>query len=136
MTGTSRSYRNKGYNLGIEYHPGLKKDAGYSKTNLSAQEPSGFIPVRPSLFQNYPNPFNPSTEIQFEILESAHVRLVIYNSLGQEVRTLTDGHMISGSHSVLWDGRDDNGVKLSSGVYFYRIDAGEFTRTKKMINLK
>jgi hypothetical protein len=97
--------------------------------------PSGF-----SLQQNYPNPFgsaingtsNSATLIQFNIPETAQVRLVIYNLLGQKVRTLRDEDFEPGSHVAQWDGRDDSGVRVGAGVYLYRIKAGDFVEKKKM----
>ncbi len=84
-----------------------------------------------SLEQNYPNPFNPSTTIKFSIPEQTNVTLKIFNSIGQEVASLLNGQMAAGNHSV-----DFNASKLSSGVYFYRIDSPSFTSTKKMILIK
>jgi hypothetical protein len=84
-----------------------------------------------SLDQNYPNPFNPSTEIRFSIPENSHVRLVVYNSLGQEVSTLLDQTAPAGQHTVKMDAS-----RLASGVYFYQIQAGSYTALKKMVLLK
>lgn len=84
-----------------------------------------------SLEQNYPNPFNPTTKIRFTIPEQTNVTLKIFNSIGQEVASLLNGQMAAGNHSV-----DFNASKLSSGVYFYRIDSPSFTSTKKMILIK
>jgi len=84
-----------------------------------------------ALNQNYPNPFNPSTEIAFDLPVASHVDLTIYNVLGQKVETLVDREMEAGSHTVTW-----NADKVSTGVYFYRISAKDFTETKKMLMLK
>ena len=93
--------------------------------------PETTIPEVYSLEQNYPNPFNPSTTIKFSIPEQTNVTLKIFNSIGQEVASLVNGEMAAGNHSV-----DFNASKLSSGVYFYRIDSPSFTSTKKMILIK
>jgi len=93
--------------------------------------PETGIPEVFSLQQNYPNPFNPSTTIKFSIPEQTNVTLKIFNSIGQEVASLLNGEMAAGNHSV-----DFNASKLSSGVYFYRIDSPSFTSTKKMILIK
>jgi len=87
---------------------------------------------------NYPNPFNPKTRISFALPKQAKVTLDIYNILGQKVRTLVNGDMEAGYQSVEWDGTDDNGVGISSGVYLYKLDAnqGEFRRVSKMTFLK
>ena len=94
------------------------------------------IPTAFGLAQNVPNPFNPVTEIRFAIAAGCHVRLEIYDVLGKRVRTLIDGREKAGYRSALWDGRNDEGVDVSSGVYFYRLEAGGFTDTKKMILLR
>jgi len=89
-----------------------------------------------SLEQNYPNPFNPETRINFSLLLPAQVRLTVLNILGQKVATLVDGHLPSGMKSVRWNGRDESGRFVPSGVYFYRIDTPEFTQTRRMILMK
>ena len=81
------------------------------------------MPERFSLEANYPNPFNPSTTIGYGVPENAAVRIAIYNLLGQEVATLVDAPHIAGRYSVVWDGRDQSGSSVSSGVYIYRMSA-------------
>ncbi len=94
------------------------------------------IPSQFSLNQNYPNPFNPETKLEFTLSKDCFVRLDIYNILGKRIRTLVDGYLTAGYKTVNWDGKDDNGNEVPTGVYFYRIKAGEFTQAKKMILLK
>jgi len=94
------------------------------------------IPLTKALWQNYPNPFNPSTTIKFDLDRSEHVSLSVYNIKGQLVTTLLDSFMPSGSHSVVWNGVDENGVGVSNGIYFYRLVSGEFSVTRKMILMK
>ena len=89
-----------------------------------------------ALFQNQPNPFNPDTKISYSLPQPCHVSLIIYNLLGQKVRTLFNDHQEAGMQTLTWDGRGDDGAQLSSGIYFYRLQAGEFTQTKKMSLLK
>ncbi len=96
----------------------------------------GIVPNGFSLYQNYPNPFNPSTTIEFYLDRASDVELHIFNTLGQEVRTIDLGRLSNGTHSTTWDGRDNSGQRLSSGMYFYRIKAGTLIETKKMIMLK
>ena len=94
------------------------------------------LPVRYKLYVNYPNPFNPYTNIKFDIPVQSDVTLKIYNILGQEVKTLLSEKLAPGSYKKLWDGRNDIGLKVASGLYFYRIKAGKFIDTKKMVLLK
>jgi subtilisin family serine protease len=91
------------------------------------------IPKEFELFQSYPNPFNPETSIRYGLPKAAEVKLVIYNALGQKVRTLESGPREAGYHEVIWDSRDESGVKLPSGVYVYKIEAGEFEKSAKMV---
>ncbi len=88
------------------------------------------------LLQNYPNPFNPSTTIEYEVKAASHVTLKIYNSIGQEVRTLVKSHHHPGSYKVVWDGMNNAGKSVSSGVYLYRMEAGGQSAARKMIFLK
>ncbi|MGH7595039.1 MAG: Ig-like domain-containing protein [bacterium] len=88
------------------------------------------------LNQNYPNPFNPSTHIRFELPKAAPITLSVYNSLGQEVRRLVNTQKPAGYHTVVWNGRDQQGKLLPSGIYHYRIQAGDFVATKKMVLAK
>lgn len=94
------------------------------------------IPTVYSLEQNFPNPFNPSTRIQYAIPEIARVKIVIYNLLGQKVRTFDFGQQSPGRYTITWDGRTQNGTIVSSGVYFYRFETQKFKQTKKLLMLK
>ena len=100
---------------------------------ISAKAP---VPTEFKLSQNYPNPFNPTTTIRFDLPEPALVKLEVYNVLGQRVRTLLDKKMNPGFHAVMWDGANEQGLRVSSGVYYYRISAGDFSSYKKMALLK
>ena len=86
--------------------------------------------------QNYPNPFNPSTIIRYQLTKNATVRLTIYNQLGQRVRKLGEAKQAAGTYHVNWDGKNEEGIEMASGIYFYRIDAGEFVESKKMLLLR
>lgn len=88
------------------------------------------------LLGNYPNPFNPSTTISFTTAKAAPVQITIYNLKGQAVRTWNLETEVGGNHSVQWDGFDDNGLSLSSGVYFYRMFSGAYSSTRKMVLMK
>ena len=100
--------------------------------------PKAVLPKAYALSQNYPNPFNPSTTIAFDVPEGKEVsvRLNVYNMRGQLVRTLVSEVKSEGSYQIQWNGDDNYGRKVSSGVYFYRIVAGEFSQTRKMVILK
>ena len=97
---------------------------------------AGDNPSVSSLSQNYPNPFNPQTTIAFSLATKGHVSVRVYNVSGQLVRTLANETRDSGAHTVTWDGRDQAGSPVSSGVYFYKLEAGSFAQTKKMVLLK
>lgn len=93
--------------------------------------PSTFV-----LAQNYPNPFNPTTTIKYNLSEAADVELVIINVLGEQVRTLVSSAQAAGEHSVVWDGRNQSGSQVSSGIYFYKMTADGATETRKMVMMK
>lgn len=88
------------------------------------------------LYDNFPNPFNPETNISFSIGETSRVALQIYNSLGEKILTIVDKNLTPGKYSYSWYGSDQNGKMVSSGVYYYRIIAGNFNETKKMLFIK
>ena len=94
------------------------------------------IPNSFSLEQNYPNPFNPETTVKFQLPKQVHVFIGIYNVLGQEVRTLIDKKISAGYHSIKWDGKNNDGDRVTSGIYYYRIKADTFTSLKKMLLMK
>ena len=90
------------------------------------------LPEQAQLFQNYPNPFNPQTNILFSLRKESDVVVKIYNLLGQEIRSLLDRKFEAGFHRVQWDGKDESGAGVSSGVYFYQLRAGSFSDVKRM----
>jgi hypothetical protein len=98
------------------------------------------MPVEYELTQNYPNPFNPETIIRFgipaHVTAGARVQLRIYNTLGELVRTLVDQDMLPGRYTARWNGRDERGVPVAAGVYIYRLVAGKYSATKRMLLLK
>ena len=89
-----------------------------------------------SLDQNRPNPFNPTTEISYRIAGQRLVTLKIYYVAGRLVRTMADGPQDAGVYSVTWNGIDNSGATVSTGVYFYRLEAGKYTETRRMVLLK
>ncbi|NOY57549.1 MAG: T9SS type A sorting domain-containing protein, partial [Calditrichaeota bacterium] len=90
------------------------------------------IPKKFDLSQNYPNPFNPATTIRYQLPQVSKVQLQIYNIMGQLVRTLVDGEKEPGYHAVTWDGHNNTGMSVGSGIYYYRLIAGEHVMVKKM----
>ncbi|RLC50577.1 MAG: hypothetical protein DRZ79_04150, partial [Candidatus Cloacimonadota bacterium] len=102
----------------------------------SVSSESTELPSFTALNGNYPNPFNPVTTISFGLNKNGFVNLEIYNTKGQHVRTLINKEMNAGYHQILWDGKDDNSRKVSSGIYFYKMKTTRFTSTKKMILMK
>ncbi len=94
------------------------------------------LPEAFSLDQNYPNPFNPSTTISFSLPSAGEARLEVYNVQGQLVKTLVEGHLDAGTHQVVWDGTDGTGAEVASGVYLYRLTAGDQVETRKMSLVK
>ncbi|HKK21567.1 MAG TPA: C25 family cysteine peptidase [candidate division Zixibacteria bacterium] len=131
----------------------LYEDSTYTIAAIKTGATIGFKSIQPSivtgvnesndqlprdfeLAQNYPNPFNPSTTIGFSLPARSKVVLEVFDVLGRRVRTLADGNYTSGRHEVVWDGETDSGSKVSSGIYFYRLQANAFSATKKMLLLK
>ncbi|MFH2049848.1 MAG: T9SS type A sorting domain-containing protein [bacterium] len=102
-----------------------------AKSSTPEELPEGY-----SLEQNYPNPFNPTTNISFSIPSSQHVTLEVINVLGQRVKALVDEELSAGSHTYEWDAKNENGEKVTSGMYFYRLTAGDKVISKKMTLLK
>jgi hypothetical protein len=105
----------------------------------------GFKPVTPtaqpanfswSLAQNHPNPFNPETDIRYSLAKEAQVSLTIYNLLGQKIRELVNASQPDGIYTAHWDGKDEVGRSMGSGIYFARLVAGEFVETKRMLLVK
>ena len=115
-------------------NPSINVSLMGSSTEVSNED--GVNPVITELMGNYPNPFNPTTTIRFSLKERGPVNINIYNILGQRVKTLVSGDLESGQHSYTWDGVDANGRNVASGVYFYKMQAGKYSSTKKMIMMK
>ncbi len=104
---------------------------GQESQKLSASLPKVF-----ALKQNYPNPFNPSTTIAFDLAGSGNMKLKIYNVLGQEIRTIANGFYLTGHYTIAWDGKDATGKSVASGIYFYRLETENFTKSRKMLLVK
>ena len=94
------------------------------------------IPEFYALHQNYPNPFNPVTNISYNIPSQEKVKLKVYNVLGQQIRVLIDEKQKAGRYTIQWNGLNEKGLSVTSGVYFYIINAGEYTEIRKMMLLR
>lgn len=103
---------------------------GTDESNIS-QYPDDF-----NLNPAYPNPFNPTTTIGFDVAKSMKVKLTVYNTLGQEIKTLVNTKKMPGKYQTIWDGKDNAGHAVASGIYFYRLEAGSFVKTRKMMLIK
>ena len=107
-----------------------------SNPNVFVRPKNDNQPKKFSLAQNYPNPFNPATKILFTIKEAGHVKLMIYNALGEEVTTLKDGYFDIGSYKAVWKGDDSSGMMVATGIYYYRLEFNGQMKVMKMIMLK
>jgi len=115
----------------IVYFPALRNPPPNPRLDPNQEIPQAF-----SLGQNFPNPFNPQTTIRFSLDAPAFTTVMIYNILGQQVRRLVSEEMDAGEHAVVWSGRDEGGSPVSSGIYFYTIQAGEHFESKKMVMVR
>jgi hypothetical protein len=120
---------------------GLKEDriSGVESSTVvtGIEHGDGQVPDDYAIYQNYPNPFNPETRIDYALPKNENVRITIFDLRGNLVRTLVDGEVQSmGYHQIVWDSRDNRGESVGSGVYFYRIQAGSFNKTLKMMLVK
>jgi len=104
--------------------------------NLNSIEEEIITPYEFALKQNYPNPFNPNTKIEFSLAANSDVKMVIYNLLGQEIRSFYAQNLKAGIHQINWNGIDNKGFEVASGIYIYRLTAGDFVSTKKMALLR
>ena len=114
----------------------LSSADGFMIKSLYDDNPGMVLPGGFMLYQNYPNPFNPSTAISFDIPHSTAVNLTVYNLLGQEVKNLVNRNLPAGRHTIEWDGRDNLGRAVASGIYFYSLTGDTFSAREKMLLLK
>jgi hypothetical protein len=121
---------------------GLIDDIDTIYVKLLVDQPTGVeddysaVPKSYSLKQNYPNPFNPETVIEYNLPASGHVTLTVFNVVGQKVIDVVNGYESAGNKQAVWNGRDENGREVQSGVYFYRLTTDNFSMTRKMMLLK
>jgi len=118
------------------YFPGYFDDIkiyNYSVGGFDAIDDDNLVPLKYELSQNYPNPFNPTTQIQFEIPENQKVTLTVYDILGRNICTIVNSEMNAGKYTKIWDGRDNSGSEVASGIYFYRLQTDNFVKVRKMV---
>ena len=120
---------NDGYSLRTRY----QTDITFVELGI---DPNSFLPTEFSLAQNFPNPFNPTTTIKYDLAKDVDVKLTIYNILGQEIATLVQSKQTRGYYSLIWDGKNNNGEMVGSGIYFYHLVAGDYTALKKLTLIK
>ena len=108
----------------------------YNNNTINTVEDTDISYLKTKLYGNYPNPFNPETKIGYSMAKAGNAELTIYNIKGQRVKTLINDHIESGDHSIVWNGKDDKGTDVSSGVYFYRLKTADGVHNKKMLLLK
>ena len=114
-----------------------KKEKFYMISFLDEiEQPDENTPIKTALFSNYPNPFNPSTTISYNLAESGNVKLDIYNIRGQLIKTLVNEQKEPGNYSIIWQGDDKNGITVTSGFYFYRLETNTTKLVKKMLLIK
>jgi hypothetical protein len=123
--------------VGRDFIPQWKRFDIKVGTVSGADDGTGIKPLTYGLDQNFPNPFNAQTQISFSMPKADHVKLVVFNMLGQQVRTLVDESMQAGEHKMIWDGLNAQGTGVASGTYFYRLKIGDvFEETRQMVLLK
>ncbi len=127
------------YSVLSKYTAFLVVEPGTGDILSSVDEADGALPPTFALFQNYPNPFNPETTITYSITQAGSgsvVTLAVYNLLGEQVRLLVEEPKEAGEYSAVWDGRNDQGLVLSSGIYIYKLQVGDFVTSRRMLLLK
>jgi hypothetical protein len=129
---------NQTYIVGVSAHysSNVESEIIEVEFNPNVSNDNPFIPLVTALNGNYPNPFNPQTTISFALAAEDHVKLEIYNVKGQKIKSLIDEVKPAGNYQLIWNGDDERGNKVSSGIYFYQMISGKFTSSGKMILMK
>jgi hypothetical protein len=131
-----RSYLDGGVEPGMTYHYAVVFVMPDGSELRSPPVSAAMNVLSTHIGQNRPNPFNPTTELEYRLAQDSHASLIIYDVTGRRIRTLVDQVQKSGIHRVRWNGRDTDGRLVSSGVYFYKLTAGSFSQTRRMVLLK
>ena len=116
----------------------LIDDLSFTGVNTAVQDKkiTAFAPEDFLLYQNYPNPFNPSTTIEYALPKAAKVRITIFDMLGRHIKTLVDAGQAAGRFQTSWDGTDENNTHIAAGIYFYKMQAGDFVQVNKLLLAK
>jgi hypothetical protein len=122
--------------MGIETYTGAIAGDFYEQTTDVRQEETTSLPTQFGLSQNYPNPFNPNTQIRLSVPARGHVELTVYDVLGRRVRTLIDRELSAGTYTADWNGRNEAGEPVASGVYVYRLQTDQYVTSRKMVLLR
>jgi hypothetical protein len=107
-----------------------------AKSDVAVEGEGKPIPYSFSLNQNRPNPFNPNTVIDYSVARKSQVNISVFNILGQTVKTLVDREADAGQYQAVWDGVDENGSQVASGIYFYKMSTTDFVETRKMVLMR
>ena len=129
-------YTSSWMQLPATYNYNLCIKAVVASQNSTSSPQNETSQIANCLGNNYPNPFNPETTISYQLPENSEVELAVYNLKGQKVKQLVSDQLSAGQYSVVWNGKDDNGKSVSSGIYFYKMKTDNFEKTKKMILMK
>ena len=121
---------------GKKIHKSFSLLAGLPQFIKNAILDYDLFPTKYALHQNYPNPFNPVTTIRYDLPQSSNVRIVIYNMIGRQVRSLVNRPEEPGYKKAIWDGKNHAGIPVSADIYLYQIQAGEFRQYRKMVLIK
>ena len=119
----------------VDYVPFSESRIDTSSVGI-ADNPENMLPDGFALNQNYPNPFNPETVIEFSLPGRCSVSLIVYNLLGRQVKKLVEGELSAGNHTISWDGTDNSGSEVSTGIYLYRLQTTDYVESRKMILMK
>jgi hypothetical protein len=135
---TASTYTDAGWDFETiwDIEPTINEGYPFFQTLPVSDADITILPTTAKLLGNYPNPFNPETTIRFNVSKESHVTIDIYNIKGQKVRSLENSFRVAGEHGVVWNGANDNGVFVGSGIYFYRMKISDFVQARKMILLK
>ena len=125
------------HNSGYATQVGVWPSISFSgESVLAIDEEKNILPKQFALHDNYPNPFNPNTTIRFDLPKEIDVSIIIFNLLGQKVKTIDKSQMNAGFHSITWNGTNNHGAQVSAGMYLYQLRTSDFVKTKKMVLLK